>query len=311
MKKGILLLMSGAVAGGLVLLGSIGGTATGSAEDGHHGIKHYKKELSLSAKQFTEPELALIDSRNGKELQKIKASSLKTAEDAEKIAEEFEAKYDRPMIPAKLVGGSQLKPGQSRIVVNSEALTKELESVNAFQRSVEVPISEEVPNISAEAAADVDQAVLGRFTTTFNSSVAGRTTNIRLSANEINNIVLGPGDRFYFNLVVGERTAAKGYQKAKEIVNKEFVEGIGGGICQTSTTLYNAVEKAGLGIIELHHHSKTVGYVPKDRDATVSWGGKDFKFQNTKNHPVIIKAMVQGGSITVEIRAAAKHVPNH
>ncbi|RFU61165.1 vanomycin resistance protein VanB [Peribacillus glennii] len=300
--------MSGAVAGGLVLWGTIGGAAAGSEEDGNQGIKHYKKELSLSAKEFNEPDLTLIDSRNGKQLQKIKASSIKTTEDAQKIAEELESKYDRPLIPAKLVGGGQLRPGQSRIVVNTEALTKNLENVNAFQRSLEVPISEEAPNVSAKTAANVDQATLGSFTTTFDSSVSGRSTNIALSVQAINNIVLGPGDRFYYNLVVGERTAARGYQKAKEIVNKELVEGIGGGICQTSTTLYNAVEKAGLGIIELHHHSKSVGYVPENRDATVSWGGKDFKFQNDKNHPVIIKAKVNGGSLTVQIRAAAKHV---
>jgi vancomycin resistance protein YoaR len=132
--------------------------------------------------------------------------------------------------------------------------------------------------------------------------------NIALSANAIDQIVLGPGDRFYFNQTVGERTPARGYQKAMEIVNKEFVEGIGGGICQTSSTLYNAVAQAGLEIIELHHHSKEVGYVPINKDATVSWNGYDFKFMNSKDHPVIIKTMTDltNGSLQVQIIEAVK-----
>ncbi|HZH59227.1 MAG TPA: VanW family protein, partial [Metabacillus sp.] len=88
-----------------------------------------------------------------------------------------------------------------------------------------------------------------------------------------------------------------------------FVEGIGGGICQTSSTLYNAVAEAGLEIIELHSHSRSVGYVPAGRDATVSWGGPDFKFMNNKDFPVMIKTIVnkQSGSIEVQILASKQN----
>lgn len=264
----------------------------------------------LSEKEFIEPELVLIDARNGAELQKLKASSLKTTKDAEKITEELEAKYDRPMIPAKLGSDGKLKPGQSRIVLEKDKLKKELQNVTAFQRVIEVPITETAPNVTAETAANVNQALLASYTTKFDPSVKGRTTNIALSAQVIDQIVLGPGDRFYYNLIIGDTTVEKGYQEALEIVNKEFVIGIGGGICQTSSTLFNAIDKAGLGILERNTHSKQVGYVPIGRDATVSYGGKDFKFLNNKDFPVMIKTIVnkQKGTLEVQVRAAAKYV---
>ncbi|RUQ26656.1 vanomycin resistance protein VanB [Peribacillus cavernae] len=264
----------------------------------------------LSEKEFVEPDLVFVDSRNGDELQKLQASSFRSKEDARNVAEKLEAKYDQPMIPARLASDGKLKAGQARVVVDQAALIKELENVTAFQRVIEVPISETAPNATAGAVANIDQTMLGNFITKFDPTVTGRTANIALSAQEINQIILGPGDRFYFNLIVGERTPERGYQKAKEIVNKEYVEGIGGGICQTSSTLYNAIDQAGLGIIELHHHSKQVGYVPKDRDATVSYGGKDFKFLNNKDFPVMIKTIMnrESGTLEIQVKAAAQNV---
>src|SRR5699024_7430780 len=116
--------------------------------------------------------------------------------------------------------------------------------------------------------------------------------NIVLSAEAISGIVLGQGDSFSFNDVVGERTAERGYKEALEIVNKEFVLGIGGGICQTSTTLFNAVDQVGVEIIERYTHSRDVGYVERGRDATVSWNGPDFRFVNPHPFPILIRASV-------------------
>ena len=104
---------------------------------------------------------------------------------------------------------------------------------------------------------------------------------------------LGVGDIFSFNTTVGERTEARGYQKAKEIVNKKMVAGIGGGICQTSSTLYNAVDQLDVKYVEHHNHSLNVGYVPKGRDATVSWGGPDFRFENSLNVPLLLNSKGQ------------------
>ncbi|MGM0919931.1 MAG: VanW family protein [Bacillota bacterium] len=256
-------------------------------------------------------EFALIDSRDGSTVTTFIPAADKDKEQHEKdmkaLVRQMADKFDQPMTPSKVKDG-KLFPGQSRVVLDEEALLNQLLNLSAFNQEIPLPITETAPNITQEALNGAKQTVIGSYKTTFNPSVAGRSTNIAISSNAINEIVLGPGDRFYFNLIVGERTPARGYQKALEIVNKEFVEGIGGGICQTSSTLYNAVAKAGLEIIELHHHSKAVGYVPINQDATVSWGGYDFKFMNNKDYPVIIKSITdqKSGTLEVQIIAASK-----
>ena len=140
-----------------------------------------------------------------------------------------------------------------------------------------------------------------------NSAVTGRTRNIELSAEAIDNIILGAGDVFSFNTTLGPSDEAHGYQPAEEIVNGELVMGIGGGICQTSSTLYNAVDLLGVGYVEKHHHSLTVGYVPKGRDATVSYRGKDFRFENTTGVPLLLKAVIGKGNLTIEVRTSKQY----
>ncbi|WP_051865208.1 VanW family protein [Metabacillus indicus] len=268
------------------------------------------KAVSAKAAEISR-EFALIDPRDGKAVKTIEAAPLSDkaahAENMQKLVKELAGQYDRPMTPSKIRNG-KLEPGQSRVILDEKALLQQLMSLPAFDRDIILPITETSPNVTAESLTGASQKVIGTYRTTFNSTVKGRSMNIALSANAIDQIVLGPGDRFAFNQTVGERTPARGYQKAMEIVNKEFVEGIGGGICQTSSTLYNAVAQAGLEIIELHHHSKEVGYVPINKDATVSWGGYDFKFMNSKDHPVIIKTMTDltSGSLQVQIIEAVK-----
>jgi vancomycin resistance protein YoaR len=220
-----------------------------------------------------------------------------------KLADELGNKLDRPMVPVKLSNG-QLINGLSRVLLDEDKLVDSLKNVRALDKTIVLPLEDTPPNVSLETIKGIDEAVIGSYKTTFNASVQGRSTNIALSANAINQIVLGPGDRFYYNLVVGERTVERGYQTAKEIVNGEFVDGIGGGICQTSSTLYNAVVNAGLEILEVHSHSRSVGYVPAGKDATVSWGGPDFKFMNNKDYPVMIKTIVNNGSIEIQVLAS-------
>lgn len=221
------------------------------------------------------------------------------------IADDLAKTLDQPMIPAKYNSNGDLTEGKSRVLLDEDKLVDMLLNVRAMDKTLDLPLEIQAPNVTVDTIKGVNEVVIGSFKTSFNPNVTGRTQNIFLSANEINQIVLGPGDRFYFNLVVGELTTARGYQKAKEIVNKEFVEGIGGGICQTSSTLYNAVVNAGLEIIEVHSHSRSIGYVPAGRDATVSWGGPDFKFMNNKEYPVMIKTFVNKNSGTIEVQVLA------
>ena len=128
----------------------------------------------------------------------------------------------------------------------------------------------------------------------------GRATNIILATAMLNNYILLPGDLFSFNTANGPRTAERGYQPAPIIVGNTVVPGLGGGVCQVSSTLYNAVLEAGLEIVERYPHSQPVGYVPPGRDATIS-DYLDFKFRNNTDHMLMIKASTWGGRIDFRI----------
>lgn len=128
-----------------------------------------------------------------------------------------------------------------------------------------------------------------------------RTTNLMLAANKINGTVLMPGESFSFNRVVGERTIAAGYKNAAIFVNGEVEDGLAGGICQISSTLYDAVIGANLEIKERHNHSKLTSYLPGGKDATVVWKRLDFQFVNNREYPIKIEMSVQNGNATATI----------
>lgn len=215
--------------------------------------------------------------------------------------------YDQRMVLDKIGEDGQIIKGKPQVILDEKELVERV--LNAFQSggTVELPLTINESQYALEEVLILDEVILASYTTYFNSNVVGRAKNIEISAAAINNVILGVNDVFSFNEVVGPRTLENGYQKAMEIVNKEFVEGIGGGICQTSSTLFNAVDQVGVEYIEWHHHSVSIGYVPAGRDATVSWGGLDFRFQNKHDVPLLIKAYVEGGSITVEIRTSKEN----
>ena len=142
---------------------------------------------------------------------------------------------------------------------------------------------------------------LASYKTTFSASNVNRSTNIRLASEKINGTVVMPGEIFSYNATVGERTAAKGYKSAGVYVGGQVTTGIGGGICQVSSTLYNAVLLSNLEIVARYNHCFNTGYVPVSRDATVSWGGPDFKFKNTRNYPIKIICTGTNGTEYVQI----------
>ena len=130
--------------------------------------------------------------------------------------------------------------------------------------------------------------LLSSFTTYFDGKNEARSHNIRLASSLINKSVLKNGDVFSFNQTVGQRTSERGFQSAKIIENGEFVEGVGGGVCQVSTTLYNAAILSGCKIREYHPHSLAVNYVPPSRDAMVSGTFFDLRFENTTGSTIYI-----------------------
>ena len=141
------------------------------------------------------------------------------------------------------------------------------------------------------------------LTTDYNEKVKNRTINLEIATKTINGVVLRPGEVFSFNETIGKTTWAKGYRPAKIFVKGKEEQGMGGGICQVSSTLYNAADFGGMEIVERHPHSKDVGYVKEGRDAATSYGGVDLKFKNVLPHPVKIVATAAGGKLTVSLEA--------
>ena len=142
---------------------------------------------------------------------------------------------------------------------------------------------------------------LATFSTNYQASKVDRTTNLKLAANKINGTILLPGEEFSYNKIVGERTVSAGFKEAATFVSGKVVDGLGGGICQISSTLYDAVIMANLDVTVRRNHQFVTSYVPAGKDATVVWGSQDFKFKNTRKYPVRITATVQGGVATVQV----------
>jgi len=142
---------------------------------------------------------------------------------------------------------------------------------------------------------------LSEFSTKFNKNAGARTHNMKLASVAIDNYVLQPGKTFSFNEVVGYAGPQQGYKKSIIFVEGKEVEAFGGGICQVSSTLYNAAMQADLEIVERHPHSKAVNYVEKGKDAATSYGGVDLKFKNNHPFPVTINTYIDDDSFAVQI----------
>ncbi len=143
--------------------------------------------------------------------------------------------------------------------------------------------------------------IVSTYTTYFDIDNSNRNRNIKIAAESIDGVVVMPGEIFSFNEVVGPRTKERGYKKAPEIVNGEFVDGVGGGICQVTSTLYNSILLANLDIIKRANHSRPVSYVDLGRGATIYYGVIDFKFKNNKEYPIIVSSRVVYNQVTVFI----------
>ena len=155
------------------------------------------------------------------------------------------------------------------------------------------------PEFSEETAKEKYKTI-SSFTTKTTSN-SKRNTNVKLSAEAINGTILQPGEEFSFNDTVGQRTEAKGYKGAAAYNNGEVVEEIGGGVCQTSSTLYNAVLKAGLKTTKRQSHTYEPSYVTPGTDATVSWNGPDYRFVNNSSAAIGIRARYSDQTVTVSI----------
>lgn len=190
------------------------------------------------------------------------------------------------------------KNGIDFAITLDEAKSKLKES----EKECVIPLKVVYPNVTTNMIGnEAFPDELSRFSTNYAASNTNRTTNLVLAAGKINGTVLMPGETFSYNQVVGERTIAAGYKEAPIYVSGRVEDGLGGGICQITTTLYNAVVYANLEIVERTNHQFVPSYVGAGRDATVVYGAIDFKFKNNRNYPIKIVCSVGGGVASFQI----------
>lgn len=174
--------------------------------------------------------------------------------------------------------------------------------VNESENEVKVKLKYTKPEVTTNMiGTEAFPDLLSEFSTKYAASNKNRTTNLKLAASKINGTVIMPGETFSYNKIVGKRTIEAGYKDAAIYQDGQVVDGLGGGICQISTTLYNAVLFANLEVTDRRNHMFIPSYAGAGRDATVVYGSQDFKFKNNRNYPIKILASVSGGIAKFEI----------
>ncbi|SET27612.1 VanW like protein [Oceanobacillus limi] len=210
--------------------------------------------------------------------------------------------YESPQ-NAYLTDTGEIIPAKPGVTLDRRLLLQQFYHFYYSNVSFQIRVPKKIiyPRVDSELLSEITTYELANYTTYFKSGNEERSNNIALATEAINNSVVFPGEKFSFNKVVGKRTKEKGYMRAPVIVKGELSEDIGGGICQVSSTLFNAVNLEGIKIVERYSHSRNVPYVPPGKDATVSWWGPDFVFLNEYNHPILIRATAKNGRVAIRI----------
>lgn len=226
----------------------------------------------------------------------------------EEKVEAIAAEIDKPATAPEVVFDPEgdpmfsLSEGKSGISVDRGALYARIDE--GLQAGKEVDIDIPVVEIPFEGSED---DILGaitqraKFSTSYASSQPARKNNVSRALGSFNGKVIMPGEEVSFNNVTGARTTENGYKEANIILNGAYVKGAGGGVCQASTTLYNALLLAGVDILEANHHSLPASYVPLSLDAMVSEGYSDLVFKNTLEAPIYIKTYSDNENVYAEI----------
>lgn len=263
--------------------------------------------------------LTIVKGHNGRRVNRDKALKLfkdaacdaKTSE-IEFVAEEagphkvdLEEFYAELTAPAKNAeyklenGEVVIVEDKPKIEVDKAEIKKALESP---QNTYSVNVKVTAPEVTAEELKSLlFRDVIGSYSSNFATSSAARASNVRLTAERINGYILMPGDIFSYDKTVGRRTVANGYKEAGVYVGNKVESGVGGGICQTSSTLYSAALYANLEIVQRTSHSLPVAYVPAGQDATIAEGYIDLKIKNNTGYPVKIVATVTGRNLECRI----------
>lgn len=264
-------------------------------------IKSGKSGTGVSARATAE---AVIKSFKPHEGTKIEVKMEKTEPKAIDIDELYEATKQE-------VSDAQYKYENGAVVISDEVDGREIDKEDARAKlenfkegSEDVYIDFKITPATVKKSqlqARLFKDVLGEYSSKYNAGNINRTTNVEMAAKYINGKVLLPGEIFSYNETVGPRTYERGFRVASVYEANRVADGMGGGICQTCSTLYPAVLYADLEVIERTNHSLEVNYVPLGMDATVAWNSLDFKFKNSTSSPIKITTTYGGGAIRVKI----------
>ncbi len=223
------------------------------------------------------------------------------------VVKALQQRHERPAVNARVqthAGGFTVTQEQNgyRLPEDTAQLLNQLARGGAADADIQMEVLR-----PAVTAASLKQAntVLATAVTKFSERQVDRTYNVRFGARMIDGVVIAPGEVFSMNSITGPRSSARGFRKAPIFVKGELVDGDGGGICQVSTTIYNAALKSGLPIVRRAHHSSPVPYVPAGLDATVAFGSLDFQFRNDTSAPIVVVAQTPPGRLIITLYGSA------
>ncbi len=270
--------------------------------------------------EITDKELVLYPKADGKKLdaealektirERFTAQDYSTIEVARLVAESKGLDMDKLYSEVhKEVSDARLEKNENEnvIVPHVVGVDFDLDAARiAYEKSADeilrIPLEITQPKVFTKTLeAGLFKDVLADVTTNFSPKKVARTANVRLAAKLVNGKVLNPGEEFSYNTTVGPRTKARGFQEAAIFASGEVVDGVGGGICQVSSTLYMAAIRANMEITERKNHSFYVDYAPKGEDATVVYGSIDFRFKNTSPYPIKIVATSKDNYIRIKL----------
>ena len=276
------------------------------------GLTSDLDEVLAEAFKYTRIEDKLKRDEVAKELERGKNFDLKFSFDLvnkKSFYKELEEKFKGAKEDDKISfvnGKFQVKKGKDGWHIDEEESLKALDTiVNELTSSEKIglTLNKHLDKSGGHDIGKINENLgnIGSSSTDYSYSPDGRKTNIRIAAKKINNYIIMPGKTFSFLANVGSLGPDDGYVKAGVIADGEFTNGFGGGVCQVSTTTYQAAVKAGLKIVERNNHSRPITYSPKGTDAMVSSSWSDLKFKNNYSFPVVIKTDASGGKIRVTI----------
>jgi vancomycin resistance protein YoaR len=211
-------------------------------------------------------------------------------------------------IDGSTIGIVPAKPGYKLdALAAAQAVLRGSQRRTQALRLVMLPVRESQPKVTTDAARAMHiRGVVGSYTTVY-GGIPNRIHNVQLVAHLVDNKLIAPGETFSFNKTTGERNAAKGFLEAPVIVNGELTTGLGGGVCQVSTTVFNAAFEAGLKITERTNHALYISHYPQGRDATVDYPGLDLKFVNDTGNWLLLRTFVSSSSLTVNLYGTPVH----